>query len=964
MGLQSKEIKRREEVLNVTLAQILCELGIVADPERIFSGPQIRKHMPDVLVEFYGLRIMIEGKIGGKPDSKKNVYEDASRRVDKGQAHICLAVVYPPYLVTTPFANLKTSLESSEIEVAVLSEIKATVQLSLMSEDTPREVSDFFYKFHPGDLSDILRTAFDHLIEEDIVSKAVEVLEIGVETFLGNIEQFPEVAKRISKTLGINQLPKGKLSHYLSGVSRISALVLLNAIIFQEILSRHECKVNTLQQTISSQNPAAEFSRHWQQIVAEINYYPIFHLATEILNCLPSNLDITEAMQKLVDAAQKVVILKAAFGHDLMGRIFHRWLLDAKYLGAYYTKIPSAILLLKLALCPSRWNVKWNDIGEIRQFRLADLACGTGTLLMAASSVLADNFIRGCAATHEIPDTKEFYTIMGEEVLHGYDVVPSALHITASTIAMLSPDTIMNKMNLFLMPFGGKDKALGSIEFAKASQPALGSDFFNLPTQIETVGTKTVETASLPQLDLCVMNPPFSRSVVGNLLFGSLPEKERQALQKKLKKTMHSFQANITAGLGSVFVAIGEQYVKQGGRMALVLPKSVLSGVAWAETRSLLTKNYFIEFIVVSYEPQKWNFSENTDLSEVLIVARKKMIDEEAKNKQCNLVILWHRPETTFEALAVAYEILRDAAPDLETKQGAQVIRLGNQCMGEVVSVNNASLADYPNWLIPCGFAQSDLSRVAIHLLKGKLKIPGNPKVSELALCPLSAIGSLGPDQRDVVDGFDTSSSPTMYSAMWGHKSDDIKTLSVEPNKWLTPLSLARKGRKLKQAEALWPQASNIMIASRLRLNLIACVSIRLNREALGISWWPFRIDDDKQSVQAEKALALWLNSTLGLILLLVNRVEQHGPWINLKKPSLHQMPVLDIRELSSLQLEALARDYDRLASSPLLPLSNIKDDITRVEIDKAISSALNLSDVSILRSLISQEPNISLKAL
>ena len=29
--------------------------------------------------------------------------------------------------------------------------------------------------------------------------------------------------------------------------------------------------------------------------------------------------------------------------------------------------------------------------------------------------------------------------------------------------------------------------------------------------------------ATLPQLDLAIMNPPFTRSVGGNLLFGSLP---------------------------------------------------------------------------------------------------------------------------------------------------------------------------------------------------------------------------------------------------------------------------------------------------------------------------------------------------------------------------------------------------------------------------------------------------------
>lgn len=121
------------------------------------------------------------------------------------------------------------------------------------------------------------------------------------------------------------------------------------------------------------------------------------------------------------------------------------------------------------------------------------------------------------------------------------------------------------------------------------------------------------------------MNPPFTRSVGGNLLFGSLPDKERAKAQARLKRIIKRYdvQANITAGLGSVFVAIADRYVKKGGRLALVLPKALVSGVAWAPTRELLAKNYQLEFLVASQDPERWNFSESTSLSEVMLVAQK-----------------------------------------------------------------------------------------------------------------------------------------------------------------------------------------------------------------------------------------------------------------------------------------------------------------------------------------------------
>jgi hypothetical protein len=41
-----------------------------------------------------------------------------------------------------------------------------------------------------------------------------------------------------------------------------------------------------------------------------------------------------------------------------------------------------------------------------------------------------------------------------EDVLHGYDVLPSAVHLTASTLAMLAPEVAFVHMALYVMPLG------------------------------------------------------------------------------------------------------------------------------------------------------------------------------------------------------------------------------------------------------------------------------------------------------------------------------------------------------------------------------------------------------------------------------------------------------------------------------------------------------------------------------
>ena len=56
----------REEVLNVVLAQLLGDHGVISTPEQIISSTaHAARKMPDVLVVFQGLGTVIEGKVEG-----------------------------------------------------------------------------------------------------------------------------------------------------------------------------------------------------------------------------------------------------------------------------------------------------------------------------------------------------------------------------------------------------------------------------------------------------------------------------------------------------------------------------------------------------------------------------------------------------------------------------------------------------------------------------------------------------------------------------------------------------------------------------------------------------------------------------------------------------------------------------------------------------------------------------------
>ena len=323
------------------------------------------------------------------------------------------------------------------------------------------------------------------------------------------------------------------------------------------------------------------------------------------------------------------------------------------------------------------------------------------------------------------------------------------------------------------------------------------------------------------------MNPPFTRSVGGNLLFGNLKKAERLKLQAGLKELVQKegLSADITAGLGSVFVALGDRLVKRGGHLALVLPRAVLSGVAWEPTRKLIGALYNLRYIVVSHEAGKWSLSENTKLSECLLIAQRKAgSDAPAATKVVNL---WRRAENAVEALGFAQGILKAEGVPLEGSVATSELLVGNAKIAEIVTAPVDRVRE-GDWSAECAFAQTELGRAARYLHAGKVYVPGRGVVGAIVTKPLNQLGGVGPDVRDIHDGFSVAGSPTAYAAIWGHETGTVSTMWRSVNGYLAPLAKPKPGRPYRDANLLWSRAGRIVIVERMRLNLVRVVASAL----------------------------------------------------------------------------------------------------------------------------------------
>ncbi len=742
-----------------------------------------------------------------------------------------------------------------------------------------------------------------------------------------------------------------------------AGLLLVDAMVFHEIIAAFHKDVPMLSMLMASTNLKKELEKSWQYITKNINYEPVLEIALNILMNMPASHAFDRELRDLVNLAYDIASSKVLLRHDLFGRIYHRLLLGnlIKYYATYYTSIPAARLLARLLVnLPSDL-----DVGNVpptynkEPLRIVDFACGSGTLLSAVYKEID--------ARHRIESEKlridELHRYLIEEGIWGFDVLHHAVHLAATALFLHNPIPVQGS-KLFALRLGkvGKEGYLGSVDFLSSS--VLAQDMI-LPGGVAwgqdavSISKKEAKGIELPSSHICIMNPPFTRSVGGNLLFGSLPKKERAELQKSLNILLKEkgLSGIGQAGLGAVFVFLADKYLEENGRMGLVLPRTVLSGVSWRKVREMLLDKYHVEYVITSYETKnQWNFSENTDLSEVLLVARKKGDD---KNDYTFFVNLWKKPCNELEAIYLGSQLKQlygsGSLYDVENSNASPYhLKLHGKKIGEVYS----AMLEGDNFGVYNIFSQMELNRTVLLLRKGIVYLHDQGVVGGVKLTTLSKLkAEIGPDVRQIHAAFKISNNiRSIYKAFWGYDSNVINTISQKPNAYLEP-------KRAEQARNLWKKRGRLLIVERAWLSTYTVLAVYVDEPVLSNVWWPIKLGED-----TAKILAVWMNSTFGFLLLSSIAEVTRGPWVKFKKDHLWNMPVLDINKLKKKTKDSLLNLYDKNVDGKKLSELKFKalpqefaDPSTRKIIDEEICRILGLKiKLDSLYEMLSKEPMLT----
>ena len=699
----------------------------------------------------------------------------------------------------------------------------------------------------------------------------------------------------------------------------------------------------------------------WNEIL-EINWWPIFHYAEEALRhtpVRPSALALGELQPVARNIARRGVIRR----HDIAGRIFHRLLKTRKFLATNYTTIPAAVLLASLAFDRNAgpWTtMTWEDPEEIARLRIADPACGSGTLLMAAVQEVLKAHRRQAERVEE-PQTVR---MLLENTIHGYDVVPAAIHLTAATLAMAESRQVISEMPLYWMPHDVQQRArLGSLDFLRRS--AGKGKAHHLPMfpeateapQRRTGTGKTKHDVFMPECDLMIANPPYTRAggpgsaenTAWNPIFGSvLSAKDAQKMNRALQRMLTNTPASTYAGLGSAFVTLADEKLKPGGRLAFVLPATALTGSRWAPIRKLLLAGYEVEWVVVSHDKRNRparkglpgrryvGFSESTRIAETLIVATKKHADTRKDSSQgtTRFVNLRENPDEPIEAIAIGRAILAMKEPG---PTGSNEIAVGARAWGEILYVPQKELSE-AGW-VQTVFVQSRVTQAAVDMRDGAgLRLEG--KTLALGITTLEKIADLGPYEMqiknpsqglfDIIETEDQLRSG--HAALWHHSAKRTTTLEATANARLHD----RKDRSRADQEAMLKKAGRLHIARELGHAPQRLAAVQTTEPMLGVrSWITANLKEARAGT--EEALCLWLNSTPGLLMRLCHANRPYLGRSALPHELMRTLPVLNVETLSEKQLQAASALFAELKNRSLQGFADLASDPVRRELDRRL---------------------------
>ena len=401
--------------------------------------------------------------------------------------------------------------------------------------------------------------------------------------YLPSTEKYPSFFEHI-----IASLPKD--SGQVETSKQAAAYLLLNQIVFYSILSegRGYPKIDI------EKLRKPEDLKGYFDVVLKDDYKAIF--GTDVASIFPRT-----ATGFIRDLVKIINLLEPEqFTRDVLGNAFHQLIPQEvrKPVAAYYTNPSAARLLAKLAIKSSTDSV-------------ADFACGSGTLLMAAYERKAE-LIDHSFQEH---DHKKFI----ERDITGIDIMPFAAHLAVIQLALNNPGYWTDEVRVAIYDSTNliPGMCISSLQNMLPEGQSSLEDFYEGGAAFIEEGAVSQNGAgkgfSLGHVDVVIMNPPFTKKQFIQPDHREMLTRRFSDFKKYVNKEMSYW---------SYFILLADRFLNEGGRLALVLPASILRQVTYRNIRKLLCEKYTIHHVITT--EFRSAFSESTLLERYYLLLKNE----------------------------------------------------------------------------------------------------------------------------------------------------------------------------------------------------------------------------------------------------------------------------------------------------------------------------------------------------
>lgn len=742
-----------------------------------------------------------------------------------------------------------------------------------------------------------------------------------------------------------------------------------------------------------------EICGEWNKIL-KVNWNSIFAPAVEALKIADryqAGGGANQAMNNLIQAYKLLRDAQLGSRINVGAELFPKVSDDRKQAAAFYT-LPATAELLAGLLIRKTDRDDWGDGGLFARMKVADFACGTGTLLRAAYHRIAHLHMTG-------DGTADTLRQLGIDALSGgligTDVSPIAAHLAVSSLVLEvgGYDYQHTQIGHVRVGFpkqhrgatnhnsngngngngnGGRAVKTGALEYLShgriVNDLVSGSGEYVLNGNGDSNGNGASDEIAIKaadnSMDYVIMNPPYTtpKGKNGAFVIAGMLKEETKACLDRWKKLTKQLPCDNNVGLAATFLVMAAQKLKPGGRLGIVLPLTAASAECWGITRQMFRQQFTdIVAITAPYTGSSSGFSDETNMGEMLLLGTKRTAADDKNLSAVQCVTLTEMPNV----VGKAGEFARAIAPTVNNKADVNYIYIGGDEVGGVMTYKHPDGTSAWSHL---GVENVALGTIAYDLAAGILNdININPmaKIS-VEMKVIRDVFEIGPHEY-FIGAFertarlargacafklheltDTDMVAGMHRVLWATNSQAQKFLLAPPTH-KGVLVNAKKFEEIKDGVGHLHYQKGFGYAAGYG------VALTTKYKIFGGAAFQTLLCDDEL---VWKSFAIYANSLFGMLIhWLVAQRQQKGRAI-VHKNFIAKIPCPDFAKIPRARLKKVAAYYDANCTRELLPVVYLYKDQLRHEFDRVTAAMLGLATgdevLQPIREAFALEPSVN----